>query len=191
MSGNRMDDFFEAIDELCGFEGEQSVYESTKGPDCVGVSTYIDTPDDDLTTMFTFGLSNAENAAWKYGKPELILSVNGDLSSWQDFLGSFVLYNMHHLDFHLGKIVWLESPLVQGSSMNSLLVYPSDLVNPNLARIELDDRVVNLRQIYPIYESEIDVFRRIGVGTCFWEKEIDFSDVHRPPYGGDPCDEIQ
>jgi hypothetical protein len=44
----------------------------------------------------------------------------------------------------------------------------------------LEDRTVNLSQLYPIYEEEAPFLLEVGIERFFWELGIDFADLGLP-----------
>lgn len=171
--------FFDAIDELVGVSGH--LYDlGDSGELPVSVVAYADVPEVGITTSFSFGLSEANHPEWVAGKPELVLSVASRDEAWPICLGEIVRLNRGRVLFTYGSILHFHHSIEEGCPLTSFLLFAPELLESSM--FVLEDRVVNVAQLYPIHESEVSIIREIGALRFFRDSEICFEDIHRPAF---------
>lgn len=173
-------EYFEVLDELTG--GTRQAYEITN-PDeipTVLVAAYDDIPEPGELTGFTWGLSSVQNQEWTDTRPELMISVRSKDHAWVLAMGDIVRGQRGAQTFTYGSVIRFGEQISKESEMTAFLVFATNLLDASQQRIELPDRVINISQLYPIYEKEAAVIKKLGVEKFFWELGIEFSDVGRP-----------
>ena len=136
-------------------------------------------------TGFSYGLSSVDHPDWVEGRPELCVSMDSDRLDWVLAMGAVAAEWRGRSAFGGGEVFRLGSPISPDESgMSVFLVFLTTDVDKEAARIELPDRVVNLMQVYPLYEAELPLLDRIGPVELLSSDEVDFHDPRRPPIGG-------
>jgi len=172
--------FLTALNDLTGGNGE--LYEvADEGEKAVTIAVYPDVPDPGRTIAFSFGLSCASHEEWAHGKPELMISVKSRDVSWALCMGEIIRAERARCLFEHGSILHFKETIEDGSPLTSFFVFASNLLDQDQRTIVLEDRTINVAQIYPIYESEAALIRELGIQRFFWDLGIEFEDVHRAP----------
>lgn len=174
--------YLSALDDLAG-DSPRHDYEITDSGESpsIQVIIYDEIPEADHSTGFTFGLSSVSHPEWVDGRPELMVSVRSKDHAWALCMGKIVRSYRGELAFSLGSILHFGQQISDESSMTSFLIFAPTLLDADEARIALDDRTVNLVQLYPMYKEEAPIAMEIGIEKFFWDLGIDFYDVKRPP----------
>jgi hypothetical protein len=142
--------------------------------------TYPDRPEVGLLTAFTYGLSLADHPEWKLGAPKLLVCVQSDDPAWGWAVAEVAAQLRGECPFRIGDTINFHERIAEGSEMSAFLVFFPIGLEREDAKVELPDRTVNIPGMYPIYEGEIDLIRRIGP-LVFWESDrFDPYDVRRP-----------
>lgn len=178
--------FFEYLDRNFGKEDEIKRIESTKeGLPDVALMIYRDVPDQGMITGITYGMHFANHPDWKHGKLELILSVESQDDSWPLAMAWLAESFRNEKSFSYGGLFTMDAPISDESEMRAFFVFaPTILEKPNWS-LRLSQYEVHLKQMYPIYLEEIEVFREMGL-EGFWDHpHYDCYDVTRPNLGTD------
>src|SRR5437868_166283 len=141
-------------------------------------------PEDGSLTAFTFGLSSVQHPDWKFGRPELVISVRSRNLNWGLAIGFLVKLFGCKCPFSYGNVVRFGEPVCEESGMSAFLMFLPTILEKDQARVILDDRTINIVQAYPIYEEEISVIEQIGAQSFFMQEAVDFYDVQRKNTGG-------
>ena len=178
-----MTDPEEFLLKINGLFGQQPVIrkiDSTKpGLPPVSCFIYHDVPDAGMTTAVTYGLSEAEHPDWKFGKPELAVTVKSVAESWALAMAFFAEQYRGDQSFTYGSLFMLDEPIGTESEMSGFLVFTAATVGEHPLKIELPTKTVNLAGMYPIYAGETELIRQIGL-QAFWELPgLDLLDVKR------------
>jgi hypothetical protein len=170
------------LDDLTGTNCRR-VYTITDHSDTPRVLAiaYTDVPEAGYSTGFTFGLSSANRPEWLNSKPELMISVRSRDHAWTICMGEIVRNYRYENSFSYGTILHFRQRVVDTCPMTSFLLFACTMLDAEQQRIRLEDRLVNISQLYPIYEDEAALILEIGVEKFFWELGIQFEDVGRPP----------
>ncbi len=157
----------------------RKVDSTTPGLSAVSCFIYHDVPDPGMTTGVTYGLSEADHPDWRFGKPELIVTVKSAAESWA--LAAAVLAERFRGDrsFTYGSLFMLDEPISTESGMSGFLVYVPAALDHETLRIELPARSVNLAGMYPIYAGETELLARIGLKDFWRLPGLDLLDVLR------------
>ncbi len=144
--------------------------------------SYRDLFGDGTITGFTYGLSSVEHPEWRSGRPELCISMDSERLEWVLAVGAVAARWRGQSPFGFGEVFRLDSPInPEESQISALLLFAVTDVEPEFTRVELQDRVINLVQAYPLYESEIALLQRMGPAELLSLDEVDFHNPSRPP----------
>ncbi|HYD43192.1 MAG TPA: suppressor of fused domain protein [Anaeromyxobacter sp.] len=174
--------YFEKIDALVGATGTYYPIGDAGDPQVVAVASYADVPEEGHTTSFTYGLSAAAHPQWKETRPELIVSVRSTDAAWGLCIGDAIHRMRRQSAFPHGTVVDIGAPISDESPMSCFLVFDNSLLEEDDSRIVLPGWTVRLSQAYPIHAAEARLVERLGVQRFFFDLDIDFYDVRRPPY---------
>jgi hypothetical protein len=174
--------YLDHLDGLFGKGDCRKVTDETERPH-VWVVGYRDVPDPGSLAGFTYGLSSIEHRDWKLGRPELLISVNSPNLDWALAAGFLAKKYRGLCPFSIGNVLRFGSRITSESEMSAFFVFAPSLLTPEEAAIVLPDRRINIVQLYPIYEEEIELIQREGVGSFFARDNLDLSDVRRPNLG--------
>ncbi len=153
----------------------------SEGKPKVFVFYFDDWPEPDLMTAITFGLSNSNHPDWKYGGVELMVSLETQDRSWGLAAAYFASAFFNERPFSFGDIFKVDDPISDESEMNAYLVYGSPFLEEEEDQIDLSDRTVFLKGMYPLYESELSLYERIGLSE-FWNlDDLDILNPRRRP----------
>ena len=180
--------FVDYLRQACGADPELHVVDSTTlGESAIACIIFRDVPEGGCITAFTYGLSRASHAAWKLGKPELMIAVNSADAAWAFAIATLAETMRYRCAFSYGDTVNLRRPIAEGSAMSAFLVFAPPLgENGEFLNISLPSTTVNVAGLYPIYEGEIGLLRAIGFQR-FWDLEgFDPFDVSRPDLSKTP-----
>ncbi len=125
---------------------------------------------EDCLTAITCGLSNAKMKEWKYGKPELIVTLDTSDISWGLAAGYFASAFFNEKRFQYGDLFTLDKTISDESKMSAFFVFAPSFLSPDEARFELNDRIINLACMYPLYPEEVNLYTKIGLEQ-FWHLE--------------------
>ena len=128
---------------------------------------FYDLPEKGIMTAVTSGLSNANHPDWKYGKPELIISLETDDLDWGFGIGYFASAFFEEKTFSFGDVFQTDDPISKESGMNAFLTFAPSFLDQDQATFSLPDRTIHLTGMYPIYEEEIELYDKIGLEK-FW-----------------------
>jgi len=178
-----IEQYLEHLDKLVGKEGQPfEITEQDQRP-AIWVYNYIGVPETGNITAFTYGLSSVEYPEWIRGRPELLINVASNNIDWALAAGFLVKKYRGRCPFSYGNIIRFGERITKESEMTAFFVFAPSLFDQEETYVKLPDRTINLVQIYPIYEEEIELITSVGVQNFFQNEEIDFCDVHRQNMG--------
>lgn len=169
--------YFDYVEDIAGEGGK--FFKIGDNGEAVLVAAYKDVPESGCLTAFSFGLSDAVHPEWVESRPELVISVNSDDYAWALAMGEIIKNGRGKSLFSYGSILNFGTPISEESSMSAFFVFVCNVLEEDDLKIQLTDRVVNLSQIYPIYQAEIPLIKKIGVEKFFTGFDIDFFNVRR------------
>lgn len=180
----RVERYLAHLDQLTGgIEPTFTSVESTHdGLPRLTVLTYEDIPERGMLTALTYGLSLADHADWRLGKPELCLSVASQDKSWALAMGFLAESLRGEAPFCYGNTFGFGEQIAPESAMDAFVVFaPAVLERDDFTGIEVGDRLpINIAGLYPIHAAE-----RLYIGEhgleAFWAVDWDVYDVGRPP----------
>jgi hypothetical protein len=65
--------------------------------------------------------------------------------------------------------------------MDGFLVFAQSILEPEQASVQLTRYKVHLSQLYPIYQSELELYRQVGLERFWKHPGFDLHDVGRSP----------
>ena len=181
---DRLTRFLEHLDSIFQVEPEFFPYEP-ESPDAPKVvcMAYADIPEPGFVTGVTHGLSEVAHKEWKFGRPELIISVESTDLAWAQAIGYIVNNLRGHCPFSYGDIINFQDTISDASEMTSFVVFaPAILNREHFLDIDVGgEQPLNIAGMYPIYESEAEVIGRVGLEKFWHHPNFDLFDVNRPP----------
>lgn len=157
------------------FQQEPEIYlEESKIPGLPGVTTFVykDVPKKGYITGITYGLSLVEHPAWKYGRPELCVSVRSPSLQWARVAG-YIANNLRgDCPFGYGQTINFGQRVSDDSEMDAFFIFaPSTLYREDHENIEIGAGYkINIVGLYPMYAEEMKVYEEMGLEK-FWHHE--------------------
>ncbi|WP_046287400.1 MULTISPECIES: suppressor of fused domain protein [Zobellia] len=153
----------------------------TDGTPGVTNIVYRDVPEKGMITAITYGLSLGNHPDWKLGRPELIITVDSNDTSWTQVAGYVADTLRGNCPFFYGNTINFREKISDESEMDAFLVFaPSILERKDFANIEIGlDYKINIAGLYPIYASEMDVIAKNGVQKFWKHPNFDLYNVNR------------
>ncbi|WP_345457769.1 suppressor of fused domain protein [Actinoallomurus oryzae] len=184
---SRVESYLAHLDRLSGgveprFLPVASTKENLKG---VTVIAYQDMPED-LTTALTYGLSLAEHPDWKFGRPELCLSVRSKDDRWAWAVGYLAEDLRGSCPFSYGNTIDFGERVSPESDMTAFVVFAPAVADRTDCRIDVSPPgheghdIIHLAGLYPIHGTERQYIDEHGLQP-FWELDWDAYDVARRP----------
>ncbi|WFR85409.1 suppressor of fused domain protein [Arthrobacter sp. Y-9] len=178
----RVERFLAHLDRLSGgVEPRFFPVESTRpGLPGVTVIVYDDVPSPGMITAVTYGVSLADHPTWRFGKPELCISVTSEDLSWALALGHIAEVQRGDNPFHYGDTINFRESIDRGSDMTSFVIFaPAVLDRADYTGIDVgESRPVNICGLYPIHDAERRYILSHGL-EAFWKLGWDPYDVKR------------
>ncbi|MEH7350811.1 suppressor of fused domain protein [Gottfriedia acidiceleris] len=175
--------FLENIEDLFGEADVIRSVESLDGRTPISIFTYYNLPEEGMITFVTYGLSESNHPDWKYGKPEIILTLETQDESWGFAAANFVAEFRGIKTFSYGSLFTQDTPLSKESEMTGYFVFVPSILDKKYSKIELPDKPINLVGLYPIYKEEVELYQSIGLKE-FWHLDgFDLYDVNRKNLG--------
>jgi hypothetical protein len=172
--------FLNRLDEIVGARGEYHLITEKSETPPVWAIIYKDCPETGAITGFTFGLSSVDDPRWKYGRPELVISVSSSNIDWGLAIGFSARKLRGKCPFSYGTTVRFGGAICNESQMSAFFIFIPTILDQAQTHMELPDRVVNVVQAYPIYDDEVALIERIGASTFFSQEGLDLYNVRRP-----------
>lgn len=165
------------------FGDEDAIHKAaaSDGGPPVAVFVYNDIPEPGMITGVTYGLSHCNLPAWKLSRPEMIVSVDSPSIDWPLAAATFVASFRGQKVFQYGDVFTTDVPIASDTSMSGFLVFAQSILNDDVVSVQLAKYKVHFSQFYPIYQEEVDVYRRIGLEAFWKHKDFDMYDIHRKP----------
>jgi hypothetical protein len=168
--------WLEALEQRFGGVSEIKEIQSAGKPR-IFVFYFEDLPEKGNLTAVTCGLSNANHPDWKFGKPELIISLDTADRGWGRGAGYFASAFFGEKRFRYGDLFKVDDPLSSESPMNTCFLFAPSFLDKDQAKFEFSDRTIFLIGMYPMYDEEIEIYQRIGL-EAFWH--ADGFDLYNP-----------
>jgi hypothetical protein len=180
MAKSRAGLFIDALTELFGEEDVIHKIDSTR-PDLPPVCafTYRELPEEGMLTTVTYGLSVVNHEDWKLGRPELIVTVDGDDESLGISAAMLAEQFRGECPFCYGNLLNVGEPLGPNTQMSAFFIFAPSFLNQEQSTIQLPDSTIHLAGMYPLYPGEVDLFERIGLEKFWHLKEYDMYNMKR------------
>ena len=165
---DHLDNIFQAEPQ---FYREKSLHDKFPG---VANIVYNDIPEKGMITALTYGLSLIKHKDWKFGRPELCISVESQNKSWGQIAGFLANQLRGKFPFCYGQTINFREKISDDSEMDAFLIFaPSILDKEHYLDINIGtDYKINIAGLFPIYSSELEQIDKIGL-EAFW-KHPDF-----------------
>lgn len=144
------------------------------------VFSYQDTPEPGSLTAFTYGLSLVPHSSWKFGRPELVISVSSQDLAWALAMGEIAYRLRGQCPFCYGNTIRFGTAVSDESEMSAFVVFAPTIMDRNEATVELTQWKIHVAQLYPIYEKEVSFIESDGLQAFFSHAGVDYTDVRRP-----------
>jgi hypothetical protein len=176
-----IEEYLAALDELTGGVEPKNVLitEDHERPP-LWVFIYRDLLEPKSITAFTYGLSDEDHSHWVKGKPELVISVHSQDERWAVAMGFVAKKLRGECAFRYGQVVRFGDRIAPETEMDAFLVFAPSVLDEDQRHIVLSDRTINIAQMYPIYEDEINLIESAGAGTLFDNEDYDPYSANRP-----------
>ncbi|MEV1290082.1 suppressor of fused domain protein [Micromonospora sp. NPDC049679] len=184
---SRVENYLAHLDRLSGgveprFLPVTSTKEGLKG---VTIIAYRDLPAD-LATALTYGLSLAAHPHWKFGSPELCLSVRSEDDRWAWAVGHLAESLRGSCPFSYGNTIDFGERISPESEMTAFVVFAPAVLDSADCRIDVSvpghegHDIIHLAGMYPIHQAERQYIGEHGLES-FWKLDWDPYDVSRSP----------
>lgn len=178
---SRVERYLAHLDSLTG--GAEATYlpaEQSGDAAPVVAAAYANLPEPAFLTIFTYGVSLANQPEWTSGKPELCMTVRSTDLRWAKALAAMGQAMRTKCPFTYGDTVDFGTPITPDTAMSQVVCFaPAVLEQDAATGIDLGDhQPVNLIGCYPIYDREAAFIQQHGLPR-FWEIEWDPYDVRR------------
>ncbi len=142
---------------------------------------FENTPEQGLLTRFTYGLSLASHSLWRFGRPELGITVQSSDVGWAVSVAAMAERLRGDCPFEYGNTVNFGEAITHETEMSGFAIFaPVFPDEKDDCAVEVgDDLPVILAGCYPIYRSEMDFISEHGLEE-FWHLDWDPFDVRRP-----------
>ncbi|MCS3870116.1 hypothetical protein J3D55_003032 [Chryseobacterium ginsenosidimutans] len=160
------------------FYNNDSLIEGIKGVTSI---VYRDIPEKGFITAITYGLSLAKHREWKFGRPELCISVESENLDWGIVSGFIANQLRGKCPFCYGETINFREQISEDSEMDAFLIFaPSTLDKEDYLDIDVGaDYTINIAGLYPIYSEEIEVYNQIGLKEFWFHPDFDNYSVNR------------
>jgi hypothetical protein len=174
--------YLEHLDKIFQKEPEFISNESTI-PGLKGVTSiiYRDIPEKGMITALTYGLSLAKHPDWKFGRPELIISVDSGDIAWGEVVGYIANKLRGDCPFSYSNTINFREKISDSSEMDAFLVFaPSTLERSDFLNIDIGlDYKINIAGLYPIYATEMKLVNDWGLEKFWHHPDFDNYSVNR------------
>lgn len=142
---------------------------------------YKNIPEDGYITAVTYGLSHIDFPEWKFGRPELCISVKSESLDWGIISGFLANRLRGKTSFCYGEIINFGEKISSDSEMDAFLIFtPSILSKEDYLNIETGTEYkINIAGLIPIYSDEIEVYNKIGLKEFLFHPNFDLYDLKR------------
>lgn len=160
------------------FYNNESLIEGIKGVTSI---VYKNIPEEGFITAITYGLSLVKHEDWKFGRPELCISVKSENLDWGIVAGFIANRLRGKSPFCYGEVIDFGEQISKDSEMDAFLIFaPSTLQKEDYLDIDIGtDYKINIAGIYPIYSEEITIYNEIGLKEFWFHPQFDNYSVTR------------
>lgn len=174
--------YLEHLDNI--FMKEPEFYENESlidGVKKVVSIVYRDIPEAGYITAVTYGLSHVDFPEWKFGRPELCISVQSEHLDWGIISGFLANRFRGKIPFCYGEVINFGERISPDSDMDAFLIFaPSILQKEDYSNIETGTGYkINIAGLIPIYSDEIEIYNKIGLKELLFHPDFDLYNVKR------------
>ncbi len=176
--------YLDRITQLAG--GKEPAFhmvESTHpGRKAITALCLADTPEPGLMSGFTYGLSTEHDPSWRFGRPELAITIESDDIGWPIAIAILAERFRGECPFSFGNTFEIGEPITAETRMTAFVLFgPAFPIAREEQSIDVGDALpIILVGCYPIYSNEKDFITRRGLKD-FWDLDRDIFDVGRGP----------
>ncbi|WP_298499563.1 suppressor of fused domain protein [uncultured Algibacter sp.] len=170
------------LDRIFQTEPEYFIEKSEKdGIDGVTTMVYKDIPEKGMITGITYGLSLGNHPDWKFGRPELIITVDSKDISFAQVAGFLANKLRENCPFSYSNTINFREKISDESEMDAFLVFtPSILDKKDFSNVDIGlNYKINIAGLYPIYSSEMEFIENNGLEKFWKHPNFDMYDVNR------------
>jgi len=166
------------------FQTKPEYYQEESKTEGIGGVTSIvnkDIPEKGMITGITYGLSLGNHPDWKFGRPELIITVDSKDASWAQVAGYLANSLRGNCPFSYSNTINFKEKISDESEMDVFLVFaPSILNKKDFMNIDFGlDYKINIAGLYPIYASEMEYIEKNGLEKFWKHTDFDMYNVNR------------
>jgi hypothetical protein len=164
------------------FYNEDSFIEGIAGVTSI---VYTDIPEKGFITAFTYGLSLVKHDKWKFGRPELCISVKSSNMNWGTVVGYIANKLRGDCPFSYGQTINLGEQISPDSAMDAFFIFaPSTLEKDGYLNIDIGaDYKISIAGLYPMYSDELKVYEEMGLEKFWHHPDFDNYSVTRAQIG--------
>ena len=141
---------------------------------------YRDVPETGSITGLTWGVSRVPHPDWRFGRPELIISVDSADLAWPLAIADLANSLRGKCPFSYGDVINFGEAVSEESDMSAFFIFaPSILERSDFLDIDVGDYKVSLAGLYPIYDAERAVISQIGLEAFWVHPSFDMYNVTR------------
>ncbi|MNJ91842.1 Suppressor of fused protein (SUFU) [compost metagenome] len=142
---------------------------------------YRDIPEKGYITALTYGLSLVKHPDWKFGRPELCISVESSHNSWALIAGYVANHLRGDCPFSYSQTINFGERISEDSEMDAFFVFaPSTLDKEDYLDIDIGlDYKINIAGLYPMYSEELEAYEKMGLEAFWHHPDFDNYSVNR------------
>ncbi|MBL7792387.1 MAG: suppressor of fused domain protein [Saprospiraceae bacterium] len=165
------------------FYKNESLIEGISGVTSI---VYKDIPEKGYTTALTYGLSLVKHPEWKFGRPELCISVESASIDWGQIVGFIANKFRGDCPFSYGQTINFREQISDDSEMDAFFIFaPSILNKDDYLNIDIGtDYKINIAGLYPMYSDELEIYEKIGFEAFWHHPNFDNYSVRRKRIAG-------
>ena len=167
------------INAMVGAEGGCHLISDAKDPYPLWMLVFDRVPGPASVTAFTSGISSVIHPAWKYGRPEMVLSIDSVDPAWWSALGLTAKRLRGICPFSYGNTLRCGRPISGQSEMSAFFLFWPTILQKDEWHLTMSTGIINLVQAYPIFTEESGMISRIGAENFFMQDDVDFSNPAR------------
>jgi hypothetical protein len=153
-----------------------------KGLPGVTIFVYKDFPSNGFITGITYGLSLASHPDWADSRPELCICIKSNSMDWITSMG-YIVNNMRGKhSFMYGQTINFGQPVSNESEMDAFLVFAPGIFQheEDYTKIDVGQHyTIAIAGLYPMYSSEFQIIRQIGLAGLWKHPDFDMFSVKR------------
>ncbi|WP_170157158.1 suppressor of fused domain protein [Roseimicrobium gellanilyticum] len=181
MPGSNAELFLEYLDNTFGKEDQILSEQAEDGGPKIAMFVYRECPEPGMVTGVTFGLSHRAHPDWKFGRPEMVISMESESLDWPSAALGLTAYFAGKKRFCYGDVFTVDGTLTSETEMDGVLIFAQSLLDPEAATVQLRDYRATLYQYYPIHSAEIPIYEKLGLEGFWNHPEFGMYDPKRKP----------